>query len=288
VSTVEQRSYLSGWRLRVRHHTQLHYAGPVRTSYNEARLTPSTGGGQTTLEARVEVSPVAQLWRYVDYWGTNVTTFDLHEEHELLDVTATSVVETAPSTPVPAALSWGELKEHRGDFLEVSTPTRLTTVDAELLEAAFERRESHDPYAAAVNVADWVRENVAYEPGTTGVRTSAQEAWALRKGVCQDLAHLTVGMLRALGIPARYVSGYIHPSSDAEVGTVSEGQSHAWVEWWTGGWTAYDPTNGVPVGERHVVVARGRDYDDVPPLKGVYRGASSSWLGVTVEVERLA
>lgn len=69
---------------------------------------------------------------------------------------------------------------------------------------------------------------------------------------------------------------------------MSEGQSHAWVEWWTGAWTAYDPTNGVPVGERHVVVARGRDYDDVPPLKGVYRGASSSWLGVTVEVERLA
>jgi transglutaminase-like putative cysteine protease len=145
-----------------------------------------------------------------------------------------------------------------------------------------------EPCAAAEAVALWVRENVAYVPGSTGVQTSAQEAWDLRKGVCQDIAHLTVGLLRAHGIPARYVSGYLHPKVEAEIGETVAGQSHAWVEWWCGDWVGHDPTNGVTVGPRHVTVARGRDYDDVPPLKGVYHGAPSQHLGVTVEIPRLA
>ena len=96
-----------------------------------------------------------------------------------------------------------------------------------------------------------------YQPGSTGVRTSAQEAWSLRQGVCQDIAHLTLGMLRAVGIPARYVSGYLYPKVDGEVGDTVAGQSHAWVEWWCGDWAAFDPTNGVAAGLRHVTVARG-------------------------------
>jgi transglutaminase-like putative cysteine protease len=128
---------------------------------------------------------------------------------------------------------------------------------------------------------------VEYEPGSTGVRTSAQEAWSLRKGVCQDIAHLSVGMLRSVGIPARYVSGYLYPKADAEVGQAVAGQSHAWIEWWAGEWTAFDPTNGSLAGPRHVLVARGRDYADVTPLKGVYHGAPSTGLGVTVEITRL-
>jgi transglutaminase-like putative cysteine protease len=120
------------------------------------------------------------------------------------------------------------------------------------------------------------------------VRTSAQDAWQLRKGVCQDIAQLTAGLLRAVGIPARYVSGYLYPRSDAEVGDTVAGQSHAWVEWFTGDWEAFDPTNGTTVGKRHVIVARGRDYADVTPLKGVYHGAPSTDLGVTVEITRLA
>jgi transglutaminase-like putative cysteine protease len=132
-----------------------------------------------------------------------------------------------------------------------------------------------------------VRSEVEYVPGSTGVQTSAQEAWTLRKGVCQDIAQLTVGLLRQRGIPARYVSGYLHPKREAEIGQTVEGQSHAWVEWWCGDWVGYDPTNGVPVGPQHVVVARGRDYEDVPPLKGVYHGPPSSHLGVSVEITRV-
>jgi transglutaminase-like putative cysteine protease len=125
-------------------------------------------------------------------------------------------------------------------------------------------------------------------PGATGVHTSAAQAWDVRKGVCQDFAHVAVGILRNLGVPARYVSGYLQPRSDAEVGEKLRGESHAWVEWWSGSWQAWDPTNGRPAGPDHVLVARGRDYDDVPPLKGIYSGAGSGELFVTVELTRLA
>ena len=174
------------------------------------------------------------------------------------------------------------------EYAELLTDTSRTNVDSELSARAAELADGARPRAAARAIADWVRDNVAYVPGSTGVQTSAQEAWDLRKGVCQDIAHLTVALLRTTGIPARYVSGYLHPRADAQVGETVEGQSHAWVEWWCGDWTGFDPTNGVPVGPRHVVVARGRDYDDVPPLRGVYHGAPSKHLGVTVEITRLA
>jgi transglutaminase-like putative cysteine protease len=133
-----------------------------------------------------------------------------------------------------------------------------------------------------------VREHVTYMPGATGVRTNAQEAWDKGQGVCQDMAQLTVSLMRASGLPARYVSGYLHPDPKAEPGSTAVGQSHAWVEYWAGSWTPLDPTSGTPVGERHVVVARGRDYTDVPPLKGIYHGPAGGDMTVTVEVTRLA
>jgi transglutaminase-like putative cysteine protease len=124
--------------------------------------------------------------------------------------------------------------------------------------------------------------------GSTGVRTDAQEAWDQGQGVCQDIAHVTVALLRAAGLPARYVSGYLHSDPAAEPGQTAVGESHAWVEYWAGSWRALDPTSGASVRERHVVVARGRDYADIPPLKGSYHGAPTSALDVTVEVTRLA
>jgi transglutaminase-like putative cysteine protease len=129
---------------------------------------------------------------------------------------------------------------------------------------------------------------VAYRPGSTGVATSAGEAWDLGTGVCQDIAHVTVGLLRSVGLPAAYVSGYLHPKASAGIGETITGESHAWVEVWLGSWWGYDPTNRIPTGERHVVVGRGRDYGDVTPLKGIYSGVSSHSLGVVVEVTRLA
>src|SRR5256714_4719751 len=199
------------------------------------------------------------------------------------------LVEPDARAPVPA-VGWDVLRapsildRHAGLLTD---PTR-TTVDETLGRRAAELADGRPPREAARAIADWVGGNVAYVPGWTGVQTGAQEAWDLRKGVCQDIAHLTAALLRGAGIPARYVSGYLHPNRDAEIGENVEGQSHAWVEWWCGGWEGYDPTNGVPTAERHVIVARGREYGDVAPLKGLYAGAASSHLGVTVEVTRLS
>ena len=110
-----------------------------------------------------------------------------------------------------------------------------------------------------------------------------------RRGVCQDFAHLGLAMVRSLGIPARYTSGYLHPSDeDAPIGEVTAGESHAWIEAWVGEWIPLDPTSGDDVGSRHVVVAHGRDYGDVPPLKGVYHGGNAEALDVSVELTRLA
>jgi transglutaminase-like putative cysteine protease len=278
------------WRLRINHVTGFTYAGAAHASYNEARMTPMTTPSQITLFGQVEVVPsaAASTWRYLDYWGTQVTVFDLHRSHQQLKVTATSMVETdGPAAPEP--VGWEVLRSEStvDRHAELLAPTPRTTVDEVLLAHAARVTGDAPPRDAARAIADWVRENVAYVPGSTGVQTSAQEAWELRKGVCQDIAQLTAALLRGVGIPARYVSGYLHPKADAEIGETVEGQSHAWVEWWCGGWEGYDPTNGIPTGVRHVVVARGREYGDVPPLKGVYHGAPSSHLGVTVEVTRL-
>ncbi len=277
-----------GWRLRIRHITGFTYAGTAHTSYNEARMTPLSVPGQVTLHSFVDVFPAATTWRYTDYWGTQVTVFDLQRGHDQLRVTATSLVETGLATAEPPEADWDSLRARRDEFSELLAATPLTAVSSDLVGEAAHVVAGKAPASAAVALADWVREHVAYVPGSTGVRTNAQEAWALRKGVCQDIAHLTVGLLRAVGIPARYISGYLYPLKDGAVGDVCEGQSHAWVQWWVGDWAGYDPTNGCPADHRHVQVARGRDYADVTPLKGVYNGAPSSHLGVTVEITRLA
>jgi len=277
-----------GWRLRIKHVTGFTYVGTAHASYNEARMTPLTVTGQTTLFSQVECNPGATTWRYRDYWGTQVTVFDLQRPHDQMRVTATSLVETGERTPPGDSLGWHDLRSTVDEHAEALRSTALTEVDEELVGRAVSVAGDAPPAEAAHAIADWVRSNVEYVPGSTGVRTSAQEAWFLRKGVCQDIAHLTLGLLRAIGIPARYVSGYLYPKEDGAVGDTIAGQSHAWVEWWCGDWTGFDPTNGVPAGLRHVIVARGRDYADVAPLKGVYNGAPSTGLGVVVEITRLA
>jgi transglutaminase-like putative cysteine protease len=278
-----------GWRLRIRHQTSVTYPERVRASYNEARMVPLTLPEQTTLESRIVIRPGVGIWQYWDYWGTQVGVFDLQDPHDRMVVSAMSVVETSPRT-MPEPMDWATLRQEceRGRCGEFLQPTALTTVTADLAAVARERVQGADPHEAAAEIAGWVHDSVAYVPGATGVQTSAQEAWDQRQGVCQDIAHLTVALLRVVGVPARYVSGYLHPNPDARPGEAASSQSHAWVEHWAGGWVGQDPTNRVPVGERHVVVARGRDYADVPPLKGIYHGAPSSVLAVDVEVARLA
>jgi transglutaminase-like putative cysteine protease len=279
-----------GWRLKITHRTHVRYEGGARASYNEARMSPPSLPRQTTLEARLTTDSHAPIYSYRDYWGTLVSSFDIQAPHDELLVTASATVETSPARPAVAPLSWPELTSATtaGRLLEYLMPTAQTTVSAELAAIARERTAGADPLEAAAQIAAWVRDQVAYVPGSTGVQTGAQEAWDQGKGVCQDIAHLTVALMRELGLPARYVSGYLYPRLTAEPGDEVVGQSHAWVEYWTGEWAASDPTNRADVGEQHVVVAAGRDYGDVPPLKGIYHGVPSSIMDVSVQLTRLA
>ena len=283
------------WLLRIEHTTSVVYAGPVLTSFNEARMTPLTLPTQTTLESRVTAGAGVPVWTYVDYWGTFVSVFDLPEAHDYLLIRAISTVETEPFGGIPAPGTrpgWPELRQRgrAGRLLEYLLPTALTTVAQDVCDAAIAETSypSRSPDETAAAICALVHDHVTYLPGATGVRTNAQEAWDKGQGVCQDLAQIAVSLMRAAGLPARYVSGYLHPDPRAEPGSTSVGQSHAWVEYWAGSWVALDPTSGAPVGERHVAVARGRDYGDVPPLKGIYHGPPDSDLRVTVEVTRLA
>jgi transglutaminase-like putative cysteine protease len=279
-----------GWRLRIEHRTHVTYGGSARASYNEARMTPRTLASQTALVATVAVDGQAAIWSYEDYWGTSVSSFDVQAPHTELVITARSTVETKAPPAAAPPVPWAGLGERAGGgrLLEFLQPTGRTTIGPELAELARRRIAGADPLEAAAALADLVNERVDYVPGSTGVQTGAQEAWDLGKGVCQDMAHLTVALLREVGIPARYVSGYLYPQLTAEPGDEVAGQSHAWVEYWTGQWQACDPTNRAAVGERHVVVAAGRDYADVPPLKGIYNGAPGRAMDVTVTLTRLA
>lgn len=143
------------------------------------------------------------------------------------------------------------------------------------------------PGEAVATICALVNERMTYMSGSTSVGDDAQTAWDARQGVCQDFTHVTLAALRIVKVPARYVSGYLCPKQDLNVGETATGESHSWVEWWAGHWTGVDPTNLREVGLDHVVVARGRDYDDVPPMKGVYQGRSDSKLTVAVSFTRL-
>ena len=127
-----------------------------------------------------------------------------------------------------------------------------------------------------------------YRSDSTDVKSHGSQAWDQRSGVCQDMAHVAIGGLRSMGIPARYVSGYLHPKREPEIGDTVRGESHAWVEWWDDRWQAFDPTNdGIP-GDRYVVIAQGRDYTDVKPLSGIFTGARTERMHVDVHITRLA
>ena len=280
-------------RLRVHHVSRYSYDRPVSVSFNEARLTPLATPWQLPLESVLRIDNGTWQHQYVDYWGTQVRVFEAQRAHEALLVDATSVVEIDVSRRPPARLdtSWDDLRtsDVLDRFAEFLVQTRSTEPAAELAAAADDVSAGATPHETALALCTRVHDAMTYLPGSTGVHTAASEAWAARSGVCQDYVHLVVGALRQVGVPARYVSGYLHPrNAAAQIGEPAIGESHAWVEWWLGEWVAHDPTNDVPVSERHVLVGRGRDYNDVPPIKGIIGGSASTVLDVSVEVTRLA
>jgi transglutaminase-like putative cysteine protease len=277
-------------RLRIKHTTGYHYEGEVTASYNEARMLPVSSDGQMVLYSNLEILPISAQHGYVDYWGSRVSSFEILTPHRELALTATSLVEVRPQLHAPHVVSWDDLEQASDlatEFVEQRGQTRRTAPPEEVVNLARDiANDCTSPCEAALQICIAIGNSVEYMQGVTGVHTTAAEAWQHRKGVCQDIAHLAIGALRSVGIPARYVSGYLHPKPNAAVGETVTGESHAWVEWYCGEWRGYDPTNLIDIGDRHVTVGRGRDYNDVPPLRGVYAGPFKSALFVRVEITR--
>lgn len=277
-------------RIRIKHTTGYRYEEPAMASYNEARMLPVSADGQFVIYSNLDIRPYTNVNQYDDYWGTRVTSFDVLNPHSELQLTAESLIEVRPRLASGHDISWeqlGKVTQRSIAYIEALSQTDRTEPTDDLRQAAREIADrSRTPGDAAAAIAQMVGEQVDYMSGVTHVHTLAREAWTDRKGVCQDIAHITIGALRSVGIPTRYVSGYLHPKPNAEIGETVTGESHAWVEWFNGDWFAWDPTNLIDIGERHVRIGCGRDYNDVPPLRGVFAGSGSSKLFVTVEITK--
>lgn len=276
-------------QLRVRHTTGYRYAEGAIASFNEARMTPMMTADQIVLRSRIDVTPTPWMTEYRDYWGSVVTAFEVHEPHDELLVVATSTVQTSSTGVTGQGVPWAALDDVRDRHVEFLTRSDWVRPPADLLaelEPARGRAGTPSEYAHAV--CDFINDRLNYVESATEVTSTGADAWEARSGVCQDFAHITLGVLRSAGIPARYVSGYLHPSKDPAIGEEVSGESHAWIEWWDGTWVGFDPTNDRLADAHHVVVARGRDYADVPPLRGIYSTRGDSELFVEVVVTRLA
>ena len=277
-------------QLRIAHTTGFEYDGKANTSFNEARLTPLTLPGQIVVHSRVEVSPTPWAYTYKDYWGSQVTAFEVLDPHHSLTVTASATVHTNRFPAGEPLMSWEDMRSDsvadvHTEFLAL--PERVVPTEDLVVLARDIAEASASPTDAAREVCALVHREVKYVSGSTTVDAFGAHAWGERSGVCQDMAHIVIGALRSIGIPTRYVSGYLHPKVDPVVGDPVSGESHAWVEWWDEGWRGFDPTNDTEPGDRHVIVAMGRDYNDVKPLSGIFSGSGTSRMFVDVQVTRV-
>ncbi len=280
-------------KLRVLHRTRFSYGAPVRESFNEARLQPLNGQRQASHSFELKISPAAQVLSYPDFYRNTVHQFDVTLPHTELVVEATSVVTTidAPSLPVDAAT--GKLglltpqadAERCFDYLQPSTYVDVNT-DMMRLARDITGGETNAWHAAQM-LLEYVHREFHYQPATTTAHTHMREVLQTKVGVCQDFSHVMLGLCRSLQLPARYISGYLFNGPTEQLKGAQA--SHAWVEVFLPnlGWLGIDPTNNQIVAGRHVKVAIGRDYADVPPIKGTYRGTGKRTLNVEVLVTRV-
>jgi transglutaminase-like putative cysteine protease len=275
----------------VRHITRFRYEPAVRESVMEVRLQPRTDMRQRCLSFSLDVTPRANIMVYRDFFGNAVHHFDIPGQHEVVEVAAQAIVEVLPPTPSFAgeACAWEELDERvaEGDYWEMLLPSHFArpTELLEKLRAELKLWRQGNPLELLQRLNTELYESFEYAPNTTKVDSPIDDALEARRGVCQDFAHIMIALVRQLKIPCRYVSGYLY-HEDKVKDRSPAGATHAWVEAYLGemGWVAFDPTNNLPGCERHIRVAVGRDYADVPPTRGVYKGEAESELSVLVSV----
>lgn len=281
---------MSSRRHRIVHRTTMRYAGEVTAAHNELRMIPVSEPGQATLEARVRVRPLTWSHVYEDHWGTQVMAMESQAPHEVLEIEATSTVERSELPVEAEATGWDAVREEQtvDRLSEFLAQTGRTEPPAEVLAIAESFADESTPRAAALALVQRLHDELTYERGITGWQATAADVWERRGGVCQDFAHLTLGALRAIGVPARYVSGYLTAEDTVvERGATVPARNHAWIELWDGGWHPLDPTNLSPVGLDHVVIGRGRDYDDVSPFRGMFVGPEVSELDIEITYTRI-
>jgi len=273
-------------RLRVRHLTRLTYSEGVTEEVMECRLGPRSDGDQRWERFELRVHPSGHLHPYVDGFGNTSYLATLVQFHEAIELLAQSDVETlltnpfAPPVVAPRPLSCQE----RYDYL---LPSRLVPAHPELerLVRAEGPSDLEDTFAAVQNLSQLVHGTFTYTPDATTTTSTVEDVLACRAGVCQDFAHVLIGLCRAIGIPARYVSGYVY-AGDIKSTAEQPTTSHAWVEAYspTHGWRGFDPANDILADEHHVKLAVGRDYGDVPPTRGTFRGQAHQDLTVEVSL----
>jgi len=275
----------------VRHITRFKYEPAVRESVMEVRMQPRTDARQRCLSFSLDVTPRATMMMYRDFFGNAVHHFDIPGQHELIEVAAQAVVEVLPPLAAQASAvgGWEELDARvaLGDYWEMMLPSQYArpTELLEKLRVHLDLRRRGNPLELLMELNMEMYEFFEYAPNTTKVDSPIDEALESRRGVCQDFAHIMIALVRQLKIPCRYVSGYLFHEDSAKDRSPA-GATHAWVEAYLGelGWVAFDPTNNLLGCERHVRVAIGRDYADVPPTHGVHKGEAGSELSVTVSV----
>ena len=283
-------------RFQVSHTTEYKYPVPASESFAELRVWPQDNASQRIVSRRLEVSPAVRVDDYVDYFGNKVEFFSIPYRHNSLTVTSEAEIETFDAPPPEAALgiAVGEARQifnsRRYQLFEFMEPSQHVPLNqhSRIRKKFFRQADTLGDALRALNT--WIYKNFDYRPGETTISTPIAEVVAQRRGVCQDFAHFMLAILRSNGIPARYVSGYIEAYDQKKTAAklVGAAASHAWVEVYLPGgtWWGLDPTNNQAAGERHIEVAFGRDYSDVAPMRGTYKGAVDQKLNVIVSLER--
>lgn len=275
----------------VRHVTQFRYSAPITESVMEVRMQPRREGFQHCLSFELQTVPRARVMASRDYLGNIVHHFDIPGKHSELTLTAQALVTIGAQPPLQPldGSSWDEIDRlvAEGDYAEMIVPSTFARPSPLLRELATKLKviRRDDPLSLLREIMERVHNTLAYTPNSTRVDSPIDDALRLRQGVCQDYTHIMIGLVRSLDIPCRYVSGYLYRrGTDKE--HVGADATHAWAEALLPqmGWVGFDPTNNLLVEDRHIRVAVGRDYGDVPPTRGVFKGQATSELGVAVRV----
>lgn len=277
----------------IRHVTLFRYSHPVRESVMEVRMQPRSETGQRLLSFSLTTEPRSQVFSYEDPMGNTVHHFDVLKDHGDLRIEAQAQVEMATPPRAPDSLppeSWAALSPERleSDVYDMLRPhghLQPTVALRQFLDAHGIARTG-DPLSTLLTLKKTIHDAFDYAPGVTDVDTPIDEVLAHGNGVCQDFSQVMIAAARHLGIPARYVSGYLFHRKEVDDRPAPDA-THAWVEAFVPyhGWIGFDPTNNTLARDRHVRVAVGRDYSDVPPTRGTFKGVAESELSYSVSVQ---